>query len=208
MSRSLSKQTQLQLARIADSLSIGQANGQIGKTLAVTSCHKGEGKTAVAASLAAELAGRGQKVLLVEWGTGGEDSFLALLRGGELPAEAPEALAGLVRLPFGGEDPTFAQQGAAMETLLRQLAERYDWVLFALPAYFDHRIAGLVVSRVKDTILVVRYLSTSASDLQQVRSRIERDGGRLSGVVITRYKTYIPRWIANLFNPARPGTHA
>lgn len=217
MSRRLNKKTKSHIERIADSLLIGQAKGRIGRVLAITSCHGGEGTPAVTLALANSLAEKGESVLVV--GPSGEGSpagsFLQLLGGeGSPPAAAADtsatvvSKAGVRHLPMGGDLTAAALKGGAFDRALEKLAGEHDWILFDLPSYFDHRLSGLLISRVKDTILIARHLSTSNIDIQQVRSLIERDGGRIVGAVMTRYKQYIPQFVSNLFGPVRTGERA
>lgn len=210
------KRTASEFERIADSILIGQANRDFGKTLAVTSCARREGKSTLIAALGEHLAGLGRKVLIVEDGakraTARENTdeengdFLSLIDQGpaglaELsgPDPAEAGLSPVTWMRFGREDPAGRLLSLKMDALLQALESRYDHIFLDLPAYTETRLAALVVSRVKDTILVIRHRATSCLSIEQTRNQIERDGGRIIGAVMTQYKPCVPRFVQNFF---------
>jgi len=149
-------------------------------TLLVTSSVPGEGKTALAISLAAYVARIQRRVLLIdlsfrspsvanELGGSPENGILQLLEG-RPPAELTRAAEGLgfdyLPLSCGSVDPTTILAVEQMPNLLRQLAARYDCVIIDGAALLSATEPRLLASMVDKVLLVVKWGSTPREVVQ------------------------------------------
>jgi capsular exopolysaccharide synthesis family protein len=165
------------------------------RSVLVTSALPNEGKSTMAAALAADAAQRGLNVVLVE----------ADLRRGPREAAAPglsdllqgrgDAEAVLRRDPTRGywllpsgkrpDNPTQLLTSPLMERLLRQLAARSDLVIIdTAPVLVGGDVP--VLARVADqTMLLVRWDRTPADDVAAALRRLVVGGAQVAGAVMT-----------------------
>jgi Mrp family chromosome partitioning ATPase len=180
-------------------------------TLGLIGCERRVGVTTVAANLAVRASElQLGPVLLVEtnyaaprfgrmWKLSAGPGLAQLLSGeasyGDClrPGPGPD----LAVLPAGavprGQTSLWEQGG--VEALLAEACTDYRLVVFDLPAADDLREMLLVAKQLDQVLLVVRSESTRQRYAEKVADRLVEDGVPLSGAVLNRQRTYVPRWL-------------
>jgi succinoglycan biosynthesis transport protein ExoP len=170
------------------------------KALLVTSTAPLEGKTVVAANLAAALAQAGRKVLLVDadmrrprlgtvFGVGGEGPGLAqiLAEGASLDAAArPTVIERLSLLPCLSRpsNPSELLESDALAAFIAGAKERYDIVLFDSPPLMAVTDAAILAGRVDAVLLVVKASATPRELLHRGMSMLADMNATLVGGVL------------------------
>ena len=142
------------------------------KAIAVTSCQPGEGKSTVSVNMAAVLAQGGKKVALVDTDMRRPSVYKRLrLEGGkglsevltgyytlEEVTQTHETLTTLDVIPSGTVPPLPADLLASdqMSEVVRQLRERYDYVIFDTPPLLSVTDPAIVASQADGMVLVIR----------------------------------------------------
>jgi capsular exopolysaccharide synthesis family protein len=176
------------------------------KSVLVASPLPGEGKSTVAAYLAVTMAAMGDNVCLVEAdlrkaGGGGPLSDLGseglslVLAGFDLDealAEVPVAMdvvteepRTLTRLPPGPLPPNPSEllESTRMKTVLRQLEERFDYVIIDSPALSSVSDALALVSEVSGVAIVSGLSHTTRHAALGLRKQMSLLGGHPLGVI-------------------------
>ncbi len=142
------------------------------KAIAVTSCQPGEGKSTVSANMAAVLAQGGKKVALVDTDMRRPSVYKRLrLEGGKGLSEVltgyytldevtqtHETLTTLDVIPSGTVPPLPADllSSDQMSEVVRQLRERYDYVIFDTPPLLSVTDPAIVAAQADGMVLVIR----------------------------------------------------
>ena len=142
------------------------------RVIAVTSCQPAEGKSTVAVNMAAVLAQSGKRVVLVDTDMRRPSVYKRLrMEGGKGLSEVltgyfsldevihtHETLKTLDVIPSGTVPPLPADLLASdpMAELVRQLRERYDYVLFDTPPVLSVTDPAIVASQSDGLVLVIR----------------------------------------------------
>ena len=168
------------------------------RTILVTSPAAGDGRSTLAAHLAAALAETGRTVCVVDadfrspaqhrlFNADNRAGLSTVLAAGEsLDAVIrPSGVAGLDVLPSG---PTLANPGdmlnsAAFTETLADLAGRYDHVLLDAPAVSAGRDARIAAAHCDATILVVASKKATRKLVAQTRDGLASVGANLIGVI-------------------------
>jgi tyrosine-protein kinase Etk/Wzc len=83
----------------------------------------------------------------------------------------------------------------SVNALLAEAGADHNLILFDLPAADQLHQALLVAKRLDQVLLVVRAESTRQRDAQKVVDRLVDDGVPLTGAVLNRQRSYVPRWL-------------
>ena len=142
------------------------------KVIAVTSCQPGEGKSTVSVNMAAVLAQGGKKVALVDTDMRRPSVYKRLrLEGGKGLSEVltgyytldevmqtHETLTTLDVIPSGTVPPLPADllSSDQMSEVVRQLRERYDYVIFDTPPLLSVTDPAIVAAQADGMVLVIR----------------------------------------------------
>lgn len=142
------------------------------KVIAVTSCQPGEGKSTVSVNMAAVLAQGGKKVALVDTDMRRPSVYKRLrLEGGkglsevltgyftlEEVTQTHETLPTLDVIPSGTVPPLPADLLASdqMAEVMRQLRQRYDYVIFDTPPMLSVTDPAIVATQADGMVLVIR----------------------------------------------------
>ncbi len=142
------------------------------KVIAVTSCQPGEGKSTVAVNMAAVLAQGGKRVVLVDTDMRRPSVYKRLgMEGGKGLSEVltgyftldevihtHQTLKTLDIIPSGTVPPLPADLLASdqMVELVRQLRERYDYVLFDTPPVLSVTDPAIVAAQSDGLVMVIR----------------------------------------------------
>jgi Mrp family chromosome partitioning ATPase len=192
---------------------LGQ-NIELPTRLGVVSALHGEGVTTVSRTLAAVIANDLDVPVCwvdLSWPsarspsaaeTNGADGVYEVLTGGmELAAALRKTVdPRLVILP-AGRVPEAQREALArsplLATLIDHLEKQFDCVVFDMPPILAGS-AGLGLIRHTDSyLLVVRHGVTTAHQLRAVADELR--SVRSIGVVLNRYKSRIPKWLAHYF---------
>jgi capsular exopolysaccharide synthesis family protein len=181
------------------------------RVLTITSPMSGEGKTTVAANLAASLAESGRRTLIIDadlrrprlhevFGASNSQGLVDLLVGAYFdPLEFTVAVSkGLWFLPagvaaFGG--PGLLHE-AGTRKLLERLRREFDTVVLDVPPVLAVSDARSLSRIVDGTILVVRAGVTDPEDAIEAKSLLESDGAHLLGIVLNS-------WNPRIYGPER-----
>ncbi len=180
-----------------------------GRSLAVTSALRREGKTALAVAIAiATASDHSSEVLLLEcdlmnptlsgdFGLNGGPGLTEVLSGAVPLDDALQrtALPNLRVLPAGGQhdNPSRLLRSPAMTALLAELHERYAFTVLDLPAVLENADASVLACLADGTVLVVRAGHTDQRAVQQAVQLLT--GATLHGVVLNRWRPALPDFV-------------
>jgi protein-tyrosine kinase len=169
-------------------------------TLAVLSAHPGDGKTYLAANLAAGLSQLGERTLLIDadlrsarldrlFGLQGRAGLSNVLAGFAEPEEALHRLSRLGSLwlmPAGPLPPNPGEllQRPAFEALVSAMKEKFDRVVLDTAAASRGADCRIVAARSTASIVVARRHKTRMEALAGLLEALERGPTRLAGVVM------------------------
>ena len=163
-----------------------------------SSLREGQGTSTIAAAVARALAesGRATLLALVAPTAAAADTADAVrlseivgspgpLRFGQPPLLTVHVPPRLTDLPEAAHDP-------------RAWAEGYRFLIIDAPP-LTSGLTRYWVPKVPGVVLVVDGEMTAVQAVVQAREDLQRIGGRLVGVVLNRYRSRIPRWLAPYF---------
>jgi capsular exopolysaccharide synthesis family protein len=178
------------------------------KSIAVTSAHAGEGKSATVANLGVVLARAGKRVSLVSadlrrprlhefFERDGEPGLIEVLSGRATLAEAFQEVslpargfdvpaAGLRFLPSGkvSEDPTELITSETMRRIIESLEDVSDIVLIDLPPVLPVTDALVVAAVTRNVLLVIGPKASTRPAISATRQQLDRVGARVIGGVL------------------------
>lgn len=181
-------------------------------TIGLLACEPGAGVTTIAANLAVRASElQLGPVLLVE--TDGErprlrgawklppGPGLAEMLTGEasLPdclRDGPAADLHVVPAAAAKRRDTPAWDAGAIDALLAESCADHRLVLFDLPSADQLQHAVLLARRLDQVLLVVRAEQSRGPAARRVADHLLEDGVPLTGAVLNRERTYVPRWLA------------
>jgi capsular exopolysaccharide synthesis family protein len=179
------------------------------KTVVVTSCTPGEGKTTTAANLAITFAQQGLKVLLVDcdlrrarlhmlFDARRDPGLTHLVLGHNTVQEAvqPTGVEGLDLLTSGALPPNPQELlgGPRMQRALDELAGRYDLVVLDTPPLLATADAAVLAARVDGVVMVVRAAVTERAAAREVTAQIRGLDAHLLGVVLNDADDRLPAY--------------
>ena len=196
------------MKRLRTSIALAARGRQL-RSIAVTSTLPGEGKSTIAANLAALFAASGVRTLLID----GD-----MRRGSLSRAFAPDAEQGLQEVLDGecalkdcivrvdgthldllplstaglSNSPDAAPTVELAEPLLAEIQKAYDFVIFELPPLSASLDALAVSSLVDATIIVAEWGRTPLPLLSESIHLLRNAGANIAGVVINKIDTSTP----------------
>ena len=180
------------------------------RTLLFIGAQNGEGTSTTVREFARVVAAElGHRVLLIDadQGFGGHAEFFGVTHETAL-SEVAES--GRYETAISGTDePTLfvaqlAPRGVPVSKLTAQtdfsgifdaLREDFEFLLVDVPPISDSSDALLVVREVDGVVMVIEAERTRWQVARQLRDRLEKQGGRVLGVVLNKRRFYIPRAI-------------
>lgn len=179
------------------------------KTIMVTSCRSGEGKTTTAVNISRALMEEaGKSILLIDgnheapslhrcFSIDASMGFVDLVHG-RLNVEQTLKILGpgqLKVLPYGATGPRNLDfyRSEHFKNLLDNLANHFDLIIFDGPSIFGKQDPGTIAGSFDGLILVIECEKTPWEVVQSGRKRLEEMGAHLLGAVMNRRKYYIPR---------------
>ena len=176
------------------------------KVLLVTSSQPGEGKTSTSLNLAATLAQKGSRVLLVDadmrrpglskalkmtTGNGLSGILTGAYEYDETLVKRVEGLDTLYLLSAGSRAPNPAELlcSIKMEKLIQILRQKFDHVVIDSPPILPITDATIISTLVDGVIMVVESDKTSRAALNRACRVMEHSGGRILGTVFNKVDT-------------------
>ncbi|HUQ76740.1 MAG TPA: polysaccharide biosynthesis tyrosine autokinase [Burkholderiales bacterium] len=169
-------------------------------TLAVLSAQPGDGRTYLAANLAAAFSQLGERTLLIDADLRGarQDRLLRVQSGTGLSnvlagfaehTEAVHRVAGLANLwlmPAGALPPNPVEllQRPAFEALLAAMKEKFDRIVIDTTAASRGPDCRVVAARCTASLVVARKDETRVDGLERLLDTLERGLARIAGVVM------------------------
>ena len=180
------------------------------KYIVLTSATPSEGKTTAASNLAAIMAQRDTRVLLIDgdlrrpnihhrFGLNGKIGLTTVLTGAtkleETVQRVPE-IPNLDILPSGPVPPfpTEMLSSEAMETILKRCGELYDYIVIDSPPILSVT-DGVILARQADAVvLVVRHGKSSKHVVRRARDLLLRSGAAITGIVLNAVDLNSPEY--------------
>ena len=179
-------------------------NKEGGVTVTVTSSYPEDGKTTVTTNLALMFAMSDANVVLVDAdirkgriakyfkhkSSPGLSDFLS----GQVPLNDvlhnSHVNDNLFFIPCGTHSPKPYEllESEAMNELIKELKQRFDYVVFDTPPVLLVSDALAIASKTEGTVLVCRHLLSYVSDMQKSLSTLEFAKANVLGIVVNDYK--------------------
>jgi capsular exopolysaccharide synthesis family protein len=180
------------------------------KFIVLTSATPSEGKTTAATNLAAILAQRDTRVLLIDgdlrrpnihhrFGLNGKIGLTTVLTGAtklEETVQGVPEIPNLDILPSGPVPPfpTEMLSSGAMDAILRRCGELYDYVVIDSPPILSVT-DGVILARQADAVvLVVRHGKSSKHVVRRARDILLRSGSGITGIVLNAVDLNSPEY--------------
>jgi len=180
------------------------------KIIVLTSATPSEGKTTAASNLAAILAQRDTRVLLIDgdlrrpnihhrFGLNGKVGLTTVLTGATTldgTVQSVPEIPNLDILPSGPVPPfpTEMLSSGAMEAILKRCAEIYDYVVIDSPPILSVT-DGVILARQADAVvLVVRHGKSSKHVVRRARDILLRSGAGITGIVLNAVDLNSPEY--------------
>lgn len=174
------------------------------KSVMITSSQPREGKSTIAANLAISYAQAGLRVCLVDadlrrpeqchlFNVTANEGLTSIIRDDEpLDCCLVEPIDGVTLLPSGPLPPSPAELLAspALNRLLRQLEEQFDFVLLDTPPVGAMADALILAPRVDGVLLVVCHGSTTQPQLLSAQGALQSVKANLLGAVLSHVPQY------------------
>lgn len=175
------------------------------KSILITSSISGEGKSRLAANLAAALAGSGRRTLIIDgdlrrprqhsiFGFVRNVGLSELLIGEVQEDEAIRSVEGVPNLwllPSGSTpfDPTIMLSSQKAKALLTRLAQGVDHVVIDSPPVTAVADPLILAAEAEVTVVAVEVGRTSRTQLTRTKEALERARASVVGAVVTKVKT-------------------
>jgi len=197
----LSRTTE-EFLRIRSTLSYADVVSRV-RVLLVTACRPGEGKSTISVNLAMAFAGNDDRVLLIDAdlrrpraheyaGIDGSVGLTEVLLDEVDVDVAVHRLQGtdLDLLPAGKIPPNPAEMltSPRFEKLVRQMAEKYSYVIIDSPPVLSVADATLLSPIVDGVVLTVDATRTRRAALSRSVKMLDSSGARMLGTVLNRVK--------------------
>lgn len=180
------------------------------KFILISSSTPSEGKTTVSTNLAAILAQRETRVLLIDadlrrpnvhhrFGLNGRIGLSTILSGGATLEEAVKNVPEVPNLDVlcSGPVPPFPTEmlsSESMDNLLRQCAELYTHIVIDSPPILSVTDAVILARHADAIVMVVRQGKSSRNVVRRARDLLVRSGAAVTGVVLNSVDINAPEY--------------
>jgi len=180
------------------------------KFILSTSATPSEGKTTIATNLAAILAQRDTRVLLIDadlrrpnvhhrFGLNGKTGLTTVLTGTTTLEEAVQNVPEIPNLDIlpSGPVPPFPTEmlgSEAMESLLKRCGEIYDHIVIDSPPILSVTDGVLLARQSDAVVLVVRHGKSSKHVVRRARDLLLRSGAPITGIVLNAVDLSSPEY--------------
>lgn len=173
------------------------------RTLAITSCIGGEGKTTTAVNLASSMARHGLKVLLVdadmrkpmlmkEFGYRGTKGLSNYLSGDYSLITVTETtnIPGFHFIPCGPvpSKPLKLIESQRFRDLIREAGEQYDLVIFDTPPLGSVIDSAVIAAQTDGTAIVIQSKSIEPQRVLRIKEQLEKVNANILGVILTKVR--------------------
>ena len=202
------KENAVEFSRFEGNL-ISAGNGQLPKSLLITSCSSGEGKTTSTAAIGISLAERGTNSILLVDAHFREPRLHKLLGQANSPGlaevvlnekswqEAIQSCKGLNLhfLPTGEflDHPLSIFHSPRFSSMLEELKEHFDCIIFDGPPFLSASECAYIAPMIQGILMVISCEHTRWELLSIAKTKIESVQGELMGVIMNHRKYYIPQ---------------
>ncbi len=180
------------------------------RLIVITSATPSEGKTTAAGNLAAILAQRDTRVLLIDgdlrrpnihhrFGLNGKIGLTTVLTGATKLEDTVQNVAEIPNLDVlpSGPVPPFPTEmlsSGAMEAILKRCGELYDYIVLDSPPILSVT-DGVILARLADAVvLVVRHGKSSKHVVRRARDILLRSGAGITGIVLNAVDLNSPEY--------------
>jgi capsular exopolysaccharide synthesis family protein len=180
------------------------------RLIVITSATPSEGKTTAASNLAAILAQRDTRVLLIDgdlrrpnihhrFGLNGKIGLTTVLTGATILEETVQHVSEIPNLDVlpSGPVPPFPTEmlsSGAMEAILKRCGELYDYIVVDSPPILSVT-DGVILARLADAVvLVVRHGKSSKHVVRRARDILLRSGSGITGIVLNAVDLNSPEY--------------
>lgn len=179
------------------------------KSLLVTSCHDGEGKTLAAVNMAYALASEAhRRVLLVDcnpiapklhelFEIPAEPGFVDLLRGEVQASQAVRAsgIDGLSVLPLGSRAAGWLDwaRPQKLQAAFEIMSSYFDVLVFDGPSVFGPVDTAVFAKAFDGVLMVIECERTRWEVVQSANDRLGQSGANVLGAVMNKRRYYIPQ---------------
>jgi len=192
-----------QFSTLRTNIRFSYAGSEI-KTIAVTSCFPGEGKSTIISNLAVTMSKAGKSVILVDCDLkkpsihknfllSNSQGITNILVEDKYIDEVicKTKVQNLFVIPSGPIPPNSSELLGSknIKEAIIELSERFDVVLIDTPPVLYISDALVMSSLVQGTIIISAYGKSDKNQMMNVKENIEKAGGKILGVVINK----IPR---------------
>lgn len=185
------------------------------KTLAITSCNPGEGKTTTAVNLSISMARAGMKVLLIDadlrkpmvmkrLGYNNEVGLSNLIAGYSTPEETITRTntENFFYIACGPKPPNPAEliSSSAFKEFLNQMESLYDIIIIDTPPLGAVIDCAVVSAQVDGTLIVIESNEVEYQQVLRVKEQLEKVGAGILGVVLNKIRKHQYKEYCNNYN--------
>ena len=178
------------------------------KTLAITSCHRAEGVSTVAARLAVTAAASGtQRVLLVDANLSRPSlhkAFGLKLKSGQSDPSRPRPsiqptcyknLHLLTAAGLGNGSTSIYSSAERFSQLVAAAKRSFDLVVFDMPPAHPANLSLALFSLFDGVVLVAEAERVRREVAERTRQKLAQAGAKLRGVVLNKRTYHVPNWL-------------
>lgn len=197
------------------------------KTILITSCTSGDGKSLISSNLAVAFAQAGKKVLIIDANlrkgrlynifqikaTPGLSNYLSGINSTGDESETniikyvqETKIENLFVIPAGDIPPNPSELliSDKMQKMIQILKESFDIIIFNGTPSETIADSVIISTLVDSTILVASYKKTKMDTLKKVQKNIQNVGGNIAGVIINRYPNSFKKYEKQYYNLNTP----
>ena len=194
---------------------ISAAGGQLPKTVLITSCNPGEGKTSAAAGIGVSIAARGShNILLIDanlrkprlhnlFGQQETPGIVEIVKEGfpwqDAITVCSEFNLHVLSAGHRTDNPLPIFRSPRFTSTMQEMQSHYDCIIVDGPSFLSASECAYIAPMFEGILLVVACERTRWEPVSLVKSRIETVHGKVLGCIMNRRKYYIPDFLYRFF---------